>query len=87
MTAYELMLKTNHYLIKGGKLNDIQQANIVGQLLSARSDERSIESFKKGVKAPEYMVSIRQSNDNRIMYPLFYIPLYNDGKKLKTVFQ
>lgn len=79
------MLKTNHYLIKGGKLNDSQQANIVGQLLSARSGERSIESFKKGVKSPEYMVGVGQSNDNRIMYPLFYIPPYNEGKKLKTV--
>lgn len=79
MTAYEMMIKTNHYLIKSGELTDKQQSYIVQNLLSAKSDKNKINSFKKGVKAPEY------NNDKRIMYPLFYIPPYNDGKKLKTI--
>jgi hypothetical protein len=33
MTAYELMLKTNHFLIKGGELADGQKQEIVGKLL------------------------------------------------------
>jgi len=37
MTAYELMIKTNHHLIKGGKLTDAQKATIARQLLAARS--------------------------------------------------
>jgi hypothetical protein len=40
MTTYsvhELMLKTNHHLIKGGELTDAHKKNIVGQLLAARS--------------------------------------------------
>lgn len=85
MTVYELMIKTNHYLIKGGKLTDGQKANIVNQLLDGRSDERAVQSFKKGVKAPEYLRSIGQSKDTHVMYPLFYIPPYNDGKKFQTV--
>ncbi len=85
MTPHELMIKTNHYLIKGGELTEPQKANIVRQLLDARSDERTIQSFKKGVKAPEYLFAAGQSTDKRVMYPLFYILPYNGGKKLQTV--
>jgi hypothetical protein len=85
MTAYELMIKTNHHIIKGGELTDAQKANIVRQLLAARSDEHTKQNFYKGVKAPEYFFSLGQSNDERKMYPLFFIPPYNGGKKLQTV--
>ena len=85
MTTYELMIKTNHYLIKGGKLTEGQRANIVNQLLDGRSDERAVQGFKKAVNAPEYLCSIGKSKDIRVMYPLFYIPPYNEGKKLQTV--
>lgn len=85
MTVHELMVKTNHYLIKGGELTGAQKAKIAGQLLAARSDGRTYQSFIKGVKAPEYLFGQGQSNDSRVMYPLFFIPPYNDGKKLQTV--
>ena len=85
MTAYELMIKTNHYLIKGGEMTSPQKANIIRQLLAARSDESTVLSFKKGVAAPEYLYALGQSRDERKMYPLFYIPPYNGGKKLQTV--
>ncbi|MCL2405481.1 MAG: hypothetical protein FWC92_08040 [Defluviitaleaceae bacterium] len=37
MTAYELMIKTNYHLIKGGELTTPQKANITRQLLAAQS--------------------------------------------------
>lgn len=80
MTAYELMIKTNHYLIKGGNLSDKQKANIVGQLLSARSTPEQAKRFYTGVKYPNNM-----DTAGRRMYPIYYIPPYQDGKKLKTI--
>ena len=79
------MIKTNHHLIKGGELTTSQKMNIVDKFLSGISDERIRESFLKGVKAPEYWVSLGQSDDSRCMYPMFYIPPYNNGKKFQTV--
>lgn len=80
MTAYELMVKTNHYLIKGGKLTDSQKANISNQFLSACSDDNTKQRFYNGVKFPN-----NTDKDSRRMYPEFYIPPYNEGKKLKTI--
>ena len=85
MNPYELMINTNRYLIKGGELNESQKINIVNQFLVVRSDERTKQSFYKGVNAPEYLASLGKSNDGRKMYPLFYIPPYNEGKKFQTV--
>jgi len=68
MTAYELMIKTNHHLIRGGELSAAQKAAIVPRLLAARSDEQAIPNTF-------------QSN----MYPAYFIPPYNNGKKLQTV--
>lgn len=81
MTPHELMVKTNHYLIKSGELSDAQKVNIVRQLLAAQSDERTKQSFYRGVKFPDNI-----DGDGRRMYPMFYIPSYNDGKKLKTIY-
>ena len=81
MNPHELMVKTNHHLIKSGKLTEAQQANIVRQLLAARNDERTKQSFYNGVKFPNNI-----DGDGRRMYPVFYIPPYNDGKKLKTIY-
>jgi len=81
MTAYELMIKTNHHLIKDGELTDAQKANIVRQLLTAQSDERIKQSFYKGVKYP----GNTDKNGTGHMYPLFFIPPYNENKKYQTV--
>ena len=85
MTAHELMIKTNHYLIKdikGGELTDAQKANIVRQLLAARSGEREKQSFYKGVK---YENNTDKNGDVTGTYPAYYIPPYNNGKKLQTI--
>lgn len=81
MNAHELMVKTNHYLIKGGNLTAPQKANIVRRLLSARSTPEQAERFYRGVKYPG-----NTDREGRRMYPVFYIPPYNGGKKLKTIY-
>ncbi|GHV06046.1 hypothetical protein FACS1894217_03980 [Clostridia bacterium] len=81
MTAYELMIKTNRYLIQGGNLSEPQKANIVNQFLAARSDERTKQSFYKGVKYPNNV----DKNGDGHMYPIYFIPPYNDNKKYQTV--
>jgi hypothetical protein len=75
------MLNTDRYLIKGGILTDPQKANIVRQLLSAQSDDWKKHSFYSGVKFPNNIDNVK-----RRMYPEFFIPPLNDGKKLKTLF-
>ena len=70
MTTHELMMKTNHYLIKGGTLTSAHEANITRQLLSARSDGR---------KKPKFM------QEDPTMYPQYFIPPYNNGEKSQTV--
>jgi len=64
------MIKTNHYLIKGGELTSAHKANITRQLLSARSDGR---------KKPRFMQA------DPTMYPQYFIPPYNNGEKFQTV--
>jgi hypothetical protein len=81
MTAYELMIITNHYLIKGGELTGPQKQNIVHQLLTARTTPEQAKRFYIGVKFPD-----NTDENGRQMYPLFFIPPYNDGKKYKTIF-
>jgi len=81
VTAYDLMMKTNHYLMQGGALTDAQRANIVCQLLAARSDERTKQSFYKGVRYPGNV----DANGEGRMYPGYFIPPYQEGKKLQTV--
>ena len=44
MTAYELMIKTNHYLIRGGKLNDTQKDDIVRRLRANRITDGRIKT-------------------------------------------
>jgi len=81
MTAYELMIKTNHHYLNGGVLNDAQKKNAVNQLLSARSTPEQAKSFYRGVRYPG---NVDSSGGGR-MYPLFFIPPYNGGKKYQTV--
>lgn len=76
MTTYEILCNTNWEMIKGKIFSDTEKQEITKSLLSAVSSEDTIYRFHKGVKAPD---------DGRIMYPLFYIPPYNDGKKFRLI--
>ncbi|HBR31437.1 MAG TPA: hypothetical protein DD733_05085 [Clostridiales bacterium] len=81
MTASELMIKTNHHLIKGGEMTEIQKQNIVRQLTAARTTPEQAKRFYTGVKFPN-----NTDENGRQMYPLFFIPPYNNGTKYKTIF-
>lgn len=83
MTAYELMIKTNHYFIQNPSedaLTAAQKRRIVRELLQARSTPEQRERFYAGVKFP----GNRDAHGMRL-YPDFYIPPYNDGKKYRTI--
>ena len=80
MTAYELMIKTNDFLIKGGELSEKQKEKIVCQLLAARSAAGDAQRFYRGVRLPD-----NRDSEGRQMYPIFYIPPYNNNKKYPTV--
>ena len=59
MTAYELMITTNHHLIRGGELTDAHKANIVRKLLAARVKIGSVPGFYDGVNfhyKPTYFI-------------------------------
>lgn len=81
MTAYELMIKTNHYLIQGGTLTEAQKGSIVRQLLAAKSAPAEADRFYNGVRFPHNV-----DEDGQRMYPIYYIPLYHKGEKYKTIF-
>ena len=83
MTAYELMIKTNQYLIQNPSedaLTAAQKRRIVRELLAARSTPEQRKRFYAGVRFP----GNRDAHGMRL-YPDFYIPPYNDGKKYKTI--
>jgi hypothetical protein len=75
------MIKTNRHLITGGELTGPQKAGVVCRLLGAQSDERAKQSFYRGVKYP----GNADKNGSGHMYPIYYIPPYNDNKKYQTV--
>jgi len=83
MTAYELMVKTNHYLIQNPSedaLSPAQKRRIVTELLAARSTPEQRKRFYSGVKFP----GNRDARGMRL-YPDFFIPPYNGGQKYRTV--
>lgn len=78
MMAYELMIKTNRYLISGGALTEHQKKTIAGQLIGAVTNYETAKRFYKNVSFPGNI-----DENGRRMYPLFYIPPH--GKKLMTL--
>jgi hypothetical protein len=68
------MIKTSHYLIKGGILTDAQKRNIAEQLLTSVSTPEQAKRFYTGVRYPD-----NTDQNGRQIYPLFFIPPYNDG--------
>ncbi len=80
MDSYELMVKTNYYLIKGGTLTQRQSEIITDQLLSSISSDTVVRNFYRSVKYPD-----NTDKNGHKMYPLYFIPPYNNGIKLKTL--
>jgi hypothetical protein len=75
LTLYELTFKVNNDLLKGKEISPAEREYIVKRFIGGVSSKHTVERFHKGVKA----------EDNGNMYPFFYIPPYNDGKKYVTI--
>ncbi len=75
-SAYERMIQINHRMIRGDEQNPTDAA----ELLAARSTPEQARRFHAGVGFPGNTDSV-----GRRMYPKFFIPPYNGGRKLKTV--
>jgi hypothetical protein len=76
MKTYEFLCKSNWDLIKGKNYTLEEKKDISDTLFSSVCPENEIQRYHMAVKAPD---------DGRIMYPLFFIPPYNNGKKLITI--
>lgn len=80
MTTYELMMKTNELLIKGRVYTEHEKRSISDSLLQGISDRSLIEHFFRNTNR-----SATTNIEERSKYPYFYIPPYNNGKKLRTI--
>ncbi len=80
MTAYELMIKTNHYLIQGGNLTEAQKESLVRQLLLAKTSPAGAQKFYNSITSRD-----NTDENRRHLYPLYFIPPYNGGRKYRTV--
>jgi len=67
MKAYELMVNTNRYLIRGGVLSEPQKLKIARELRANRTTDGRFRTF------------------DAYAYPRFFLPPYNNGKKMQTV--
>ena len=80
MIAYDLMIKTNHHLIRGGELSDKQKDTIVRKLYANKNtDGRIIDRFqqkaylinKKLGRIESERDGIDQNNDENKMVEFF----------------
>ncbi|MGE5224111.1 MAG: hypothetical protein ACM3PY_16850 [Omnitrophica WOR_2 bacterium] len=76
MTSYDLLCNTGRALIKGQVYSDDKKQEIVKTLLSGMDTPETVDRFLGRVKAQV---------DGRMMYPLFYTPPYNGGKKYRLI--
>ena len=72
----ELLRKANASLIGGMVIPEVDKQHIVQQLLSSVSSRSEVERFHK---------SVNPSGNARVLYPWFFIPPYNGGKKLRLI--
>lgn len=79
LSAYELMVETNHNLIKGVELTAEQKESIVRQLLAEKHSKMSFVRNNKSTSGFTNKVKRR-------MAPEFFIPPYNEGKFFRTIF-
>lgn len=76
MTAYGVLCRTTQALIQQQALSDVDKQKAVNALLSAASSPDAIRRFHAGVRVPADSVG---------MYPLFFVPPYNQGKKCRLL--
>jgi len=76
MTIPELLSDTNLRMWKGETFSDDEKSAVRRTLLAAASGQDTAARFHTGVRA---------SGDGRMMYPRFFIPPYNGGKKIRMI--
>lgn len=84
---YQTLYETNQRLIMHEPLDNDERRRITDLLLAYVSDTQTAARFHKSVGAPEYVnrSTSSASADHRHMYPLFFIPPYNEGRKHRLV--
>ena len=78
MNVYETIISINRRLIEGDMITPAERQKASEFFLVNVSDRRTVIRFHNGVNAPG-------PEDGRRMYPEFFIPPYNEGKKYMTI--
>ncbi len=76
MTLYDLLCDTGRALIRGQVFSEYEKQECIKSLLSGIDTPGTVNRFLGRVKALD---------DGRSMYPLFYIPPDNGGKKYRLI--
>ncbi|MBK1812240.1 hypothetical protein JHL18_16575 [Clostridium sp. YIM B02505] len=79
MSPYEIVFKINESIIKDKIISDDEKREISDILLKSVADKSTIEHFYSNMKIPKGNIKLTE------IYPLFYIPPYNEGKKYRTI--
>jgi hypothetical protein len=80
LSVYRAVIETDRRLIRGETLADTEKASLAKLFMAARSTDKQKRRFYEGVRFPG-----NTDASGRHMYPEFFIPPYNGGKKLQTV--
>ena len=78
--AYDLMLQTNYRLISGENIGGEEKRDITERLLAAKNTGDRVQGFYGS-----FGLDGNTDGNVRRMYPEFFIPPYNNGKKYRTV--
>lgn len=76
MLRYKAMCDANHAIIRGDWVSTEQKRSTVSLLLEGAAVHSAAERFRDGVKA---------EGKTRALYPDFYLPPYNNGKRLRIL--
>ena len=80
MDLYKQMIAINRQLINGDVLSERYKIQVVNAFLAGISDKKTMERFHVGMRFPGNI-----DKGGRRMYPIFFIPPYNNGKKYPLV--
>ncbi len=76
MEKYNLLIELNRKLSSGEDISAFEKENAVSVFLKGICPKQEVFQYKKCMR-------VNPDTDN--MYPLFYIPPYNGGKKLRLI--
>lgn len=74
MDAYTLICDTNRALAEGIEFTGTEHGAVADRFLAAVDKKETVVRYHRAVNA---------TGEGRALYPLFYIPPYNDGKRLR----